>query len=422
MIVKFLDAKKADTWAFPGVRYNTDKTQSDRGELVLLKNFGALQGIENLRPEDYINYLKAFSSSNKRIKRPQLHAMISCRGREYTKEQLTQIAEKWLQGMGYGDNPFMLIYHKDTANNHIHIVSSRVGKDGKKIDDSFEWLRAYRTLDQILGRDPHKQVASDISDALQYHFATRAQFMLLLERKGYTLQMADESYRVSKFGKVLANVDIQDVDNRRSIYLQDKGRVDQLRAILEKYLLVHGNALYPIRQISPRGETEKITGYSSTLFEFLRIKFGLEAVFHFSKGKPPYGYTLIDHHTKSVFKGSDLLPLKKFQSMDPSITERKKKAEHDTQKSAAPYASGHVPSQIDNVENNTDKSPDGSESTTTESTDSISSKSPAGYENPVATEMPLEIDIQIDLADDIDDEAILGRNRRRKRKARTNTR
>src|SRR5690606_29883437 len=107
-------SRKGDTWSFPGVRYNTDKTQSDRGELVLLKNFGVLQGIENLRPEDYIHYLKAFSASNKRIKRPQLHAMISCKGRDYSKEQLTAIAEKWLQAMGYGKNPFMLIYHKDT--------------------------------------------------------------------------------------------------------------------------------------------------------------------------------------------------------------------------------------------------------------------------------------------------------------------
>ncbi|MGO3653104.1 MAG: relaxase/mobilization nuclease domain-containing protein, partial [Sphingobacterium sp.] len=137
MIVKIL--KKSAT--FKAVRYNTGKVEKDRGELLLAKNFGLLQGLENLRPQDYINYLEAVSARSSRTKYPQFHIAISTKGRSHSKEELADIAQKWMDGMGYGQQPYLLIYHKDTANNHVHLVSTRVGRDGKKISDRYEKLR-----------------------------------------------------------------------------------------------------------------------------------------------------------------------------------------------------------------------------------------------------------------------------------------
>src|SRR5690606_24014541 len=77
MIVKIL--KPSTT--FKGVRYNTNKVDKDKGELMKVANFGALQALQNLRPTDYVNYLEAQSAASKRTKYPQLHAVISCKGR-----------------------------------------------------------------------------------------------------------------------------------------------------------------------------------------------------------------------------------------------------------------------------------------------------------------------------------------------------
>lgn len=145
MIVKIL--KKSAT--FKSVRYNTGKVGKDRGELLLVRNFGALEGMENLRPQDYINYLEAVSARSTRTKYPQFHVAISTKGRQHSKGELADIAQQWMQGMGYGQQPYLLIFHKDTANNHVHLVSTRVGRDGKKISDSYEKLRAYRVLNRI---------------------------------------------------------------------------------------------------------------------------------------------------------------------------------------------------------------------------------------------------------------------------------
>lgn len=60
------------------------------------------------------------------------------------------------------------------------------------------------------------------------------------------------------------------------------------------------------------GQTQKPNIYSSKLAEFLQAKFGLELTFHAAAGKPAYGYTLIDHSRKAVYKGSEVLNLQKL--------------------------------------------------------------------------------------------------------------
>jgi hypothetical protein len=68
-----------------------------------------------------------------------------------------------------------LAFHKDTENNHVHVVSSRVGKDGKQIDRDYEQVRAVRNINKVLGYD----------FAMQYRFSTKAQFYLILENQGF---------------------------------------------------------------------------------------------------------------------------------------------------------------------------------------------------------------------------------------------
>ncbi|WP_199120325.1 relaxase/mobilization nuclease domain-containing protein [Pedobacter sp. ASV28] len=399
MIVKILN--KSET--FKGVTYNTNKMEMDKGELMKVENFGALQGIEHLRPKDYINYLEARSASSARIKYPQFHAVISCKGKSHTKEQLTQLATDWLKGMGYEKQPYLLVFHKDTNNNHIHIVSTRVDQNGKKISDSYEKLRAYQVLNKIMGLDEKQKTDNEINKALAYNFSTRAQFMMLLECQGYSLQLENDKYIVSKYGTRQGAIDLQTIDARRKLYTKDINRLAQLRAIIEKYKKTHSPAILPISTALPEGRQSKPTGYTSDLAEVLASKFGVQILFHGKPGLPPYGYTVIDHSMKTVYKGKELMPLENLIGMPKDLTSQVEEPSADFSRADQGIVIGEA------------------ESPTGKGELFIQPDTTAGVPNIEDTTFFLP-EINLDLADDIDDEAILGRNRQRKRKARTNTR
>ncbi|MFD0764513.1 relaxase/mobilization nuclease domain-containing protein [Mucilaginibacter lutimaris] len=258
MIVKIL----APSSGFTGVSYNTRKIDRNKGELMKTANFGPLQGLGQLKPKDYINYLTALSALNRNVRLPQFHAVISGKGRSYDKTTLTGIAESWLKEMGYGDQPYLIVYHKDTGNNHVHIVTSRVGHDGKKISSAYEHVRAQRTISKVLGYEM----------AMQYQFSTRAQFFMILESKGFPGTDPNEQQIRAK------------IDN----YKPDKKIAADIAALLRQNRHLPGLDL------------------------FLKENHDIELLFHAAAGKQPYGYSIIDHRNLIVFKGSEVLPLKEL--------------------------------------------------------------------------------------------------------------
>ena len=87
---------------FHAVEYNERKVAQGKAELLEMTNFGYVESMETYTWEDLTTYLKNYTSRNTRIKRPQFHLAISCRGDEYTQEELVVIAHRYLDEMGYG--------------------------------------------------------------------------------------------------------------------------------------------------------------------------------------------------------------------------------------------------------------------------------------------------------------------------------
>ncbi|WP_158826953.1 relaxase/mobilization nuclease domain-containing protein [Mucilaginibacter lacusdianchii] len=405
MIVKFLRPSAS----FKGVSYSFTKILLDKGELMQVQNFHALQGLARPRPEDYVNYLEALTQQSKRIVYPQLHVTLSTSGRDHSKHELSRLAVKWLDGMGYGQQPFLIIFHKDTQNNHVHIVSTRVGRDGKKIKDSYEWMKGYEVLNQILNLDEGNQVKKDISHALTYHFSSRAQFMMLLEIKGYSLLLNENNIQISKFGKVLDNLSVHLIDQRIADNRQNKERIPQLRAIINKYRQELNPELYPVQSQRPGGKEGPVDSYTSDLAKALHERFGLQFFFHAGKGKQPYGYTVIDHAQRTVFKGGQLMPLAELLTLVPSGSTLAKR--------------DHIPLDGGTMEQPAEVLlPDPGSARY----DHLDEHAGSAYAADTASvsHMPSNFipTLRLNIADDIDDEQINGRNRRRKRKSRTNTR
>lgn len=57
-------------------------------------------------------------------------------------EQFTEMAQEYMERMGYDNQPYIVFKHTDIDRTHIHIVSTCVGIDGKKIPDDYDHPRS----------------------------------------------------------------------------------------------------------------------------------------------------------------------------------------------------------------------------------------------------------------------------------------
>lgn len=371
MIVKIF--KPAAT--FKAVFYNLNKVLKGGGELMKVSGFGLLKGFDEIRIEDYQNYLEAQTALNSNIRLPQFHAMISAPDSSCDKKKLTRLAEQWLKAIGYGEQPYLLVVHKDTDQAHIHIVSTRIDRNGKKISDRFEHKRAVLELNRLMQLDEKHQAQLDAGKVLQYRCSTKAQVLLLLEAMGYRCADKDGRVTLHKFGQPLFAIPEKRIADHLAAWSPDKNRARQLKAIIRIYQAMYDTSLSLQTKELAGGRRVPTGNYHSALSDYLHEKFALEFVFHASGDLPPYGYTIIDHTQKRVFKGSEVMKMGEFVS---------------------PKISPMIVTSTDQAQRN---------QTVAETQKGI-------YTPPLRPYF----------TNDIDDQQIHGPRRRRQRKARTNTR
>ncbi|WP_286850677.1 MULTISPECIES: relaxase/mobilization nuclease domain-containing protein [Sphingobacterium] len=309
-----LDNKKGRTTKsaknFGGVRYNTKKMDIGKGELMALRNFGPIADDSIIKPEEVKQYLLSVAQLNPRKEKKQFHAVISCRGNEYDKYQLTAAAHDWVKRMGYGDNPYLIVFHNDTAHNHVHIVSTRIDiNTGKTIPDSYENVRAVRFINQVVKEKFDIDQKVQRVDPTQYTVTTFAQFKLLFEITGRTIDERKNKLNIYERNALLTTFDISHLTGQIKNNQEDKERINQLKAIFNKYLVDFEGRLQSVSKNLSGNRSGKTIGFQSDFTEFMRQKFGLQFIFHFSEDKDPYGYTIIDHNSKAVFKGSSIMKL-----------------------------------------------------------------------------------------------------------------
>jgi hypothetical protein len=391
MIVKIFPASAS----FSGISYNTNKMEKNKGELMKVANFGPLQGLGTLRPEDYVNYLEMLSARNKNVKEPQFHATISAKGKSHDKNELTGIAMAWLDKMGYAEQPYLIVFHNDTDNNHVHLVTTRINRQGKKISSAFEHNRAIQNLNQVMGLNETETARQDLGKALGYRFGTKAQFLMILESQGYHLKEADGNLTLIKFGRQQAQVPLVTVLEKAKQYQPDSARRNQLKALFYR----HPEA-------------------------YLKDKLGIKLLFHGKPGKAPYGYSVIDHATKTVWKGGDIMALAELLAL-----------EHTPEQLAAPQMLTEVSPEVQDyyrtlVHAAHENYPDFRQGLQENAL--VLEETLTGL---VLTDKALNVAMPADdfidrtvyipsvmISDDVDDQQIHGMRRRRQRKARTNTR
>lgn len=89
--------------------------------------------------ESFAPYLE----QSKRTKKPIIHISLNPHPKDkLTDEQLSKMAQDFMERFGYGDQPYLIFKHEDIKRQHLHIVSCRIDETGKKIEHDYEGKRA----------------------------------------------------------------------------------------------------------------------------------------------------------------------------------------------------------------------------------------------------------------------------------------
>lgn len=102
----------------------------DRAEVILYNQcFG--------NAPELIQQFNEVRQLNPRLSKPVLHITLSlAKGENLPGYKLAAIAEDCARDLGFQNNQFVAVLHKDTDHPHIHIIANRVGYDGKTVSDS----------------------------------------------------------------------------------------------------------------------------------------------------------------------------------------------------------------------------------------------------------------------------------------------
>lgn len=275
--------------------------------------------------------------ANRRTEKPVLHISLNPDPRDKVSDtDFRNIAEDYMQEMGYGEQPFVVFKHTDIERTHIHIVSVCVDEEGRKISDKFEKRRSMdvcRALEKkysLIVATEHKQspqshafspvnykegdVKSQMASVLRhlpkyYQFQSFGAYNALLSLFNVTAEevkgeyngipkqgivyfalneqgeKASNPFKASLFGKTAGYAELQSYYGQNRIKLKDN----------------------PVKVlIKVKVEAAMQIASSETEFKKQLMEKGINTVVLRNGEGRIYGMTFIDNESRTVWNGSQL--------------------------------------------------------------------------------------------------------------------
>ena len=326
------------------LQYNERKVEEGKAAVVYS------QGLDN--PDKPLESFERYERGSRRCEKMSFHMSVNpSRTDGMTEDQVVAFTKELMEGMGYGDQPFIIYRHNDINREHYHIVSVRVDKDGRKISDKYEHRHCQELMKELAQKygfsvgkgekqeedekkknsekvnyqrfDPEKgdymkQIEELVEQAMKYHFTTGEQFKMLMRQFG-----VDVDYQMVKRQAMMTFAGINPKNGHRCtapIPAKDLKvpSVDEIRQHIEDAKKEKRNkekqrAANLVRIALKYGKSELHTR------RILRKK-NIGMVFSRTKEGKIFGVTLIDHQTRCVFKSSELKGISAGQFEEARMT------------------------------------------------------------------------------------------------------
>jgi len=93
-------------------------------------------------PKELAQQFRDVAKLSKRVEKPVFHFSLRLApGESLNRNQLEEIGHECAKEFGVANNQYICVLHKDTSEQHIHIVANRVGLDKKAASDSNSYKR-----------------------------------------------------------------------------------------------------------------------------------------------------------------------------------------------------------------------------------------------------------------------------------------
>ncbi|SCY73826.1 Relaxase/Mobilisation nuclease domain-containing protein [Flavobacterium anhuiense] len=136
------------------LNYNENKVAIGKAECISAVNYPL--ELEKLSFTSKLNRFLKLAELNTNAKRNTVHISLNFDPSEnHSKEKLAEIADTYMEKLGFGRQPYLVYQHYDAGHPHCHIVTNNIQRDGKRIDLHLLGIRksepARKEIEEIFG-------------------------------------------------------------------------------------------------------------------------------------------------------------------------------------------------------------------------------------------------------------------------------
>lgn len=321
------------------LNYNENKVKEGKAEC--LHASGYLRSAKEMNFYQKLEGFERLNVLNSRATTKTLHISLNFDPSEkIPNERLTNIASDYMEKIGFGSQPWLMYKHNDAGHPHIHIVTTTIQPDGKRIDTynigRNQSEKARKEIEQVyrlvcaetqkrLLRQPiapvqaekisygktetKKSIANVVNAVLNtYRYCSLPEFNAILRTYNVVADRGQKDGRIYKHNGLVYRV-LDAAGNKvgvpiKASSLNSKPTLDKLEALFEKNKPLKDPFKLPLKNTIDQVLAQSPHNMSAFI-RLLEQKNILTVLRQNEQGRI-YGITFIDRNNKCVFNGSDL--------------------------------------------------------------------------------------------------------------------
>lgn len=318
------------------IAYNESKVAKRDAELIHASKFGLV--VDGLTPNQKLQRFNSLFKLNPRVKTNTVHISLNFDPSErLEKGEIKAICQTYLNKIGFGDQPYLLYGHNDAAHPHVHIVTTNIQRDGRRInlhnigrirsETARKEVEAEFGLVKAEGRGKKKDaelriithavygkiqtkrgIANVVTGVIRnYKFTSLNELNAVLNHYNVAVDRGHENTNMNKHHGLVYSL----VKEGKRVGVPIKASSIDRQATYQ-FLVEHFKLNRVTRNSSQPAVVTKVknalssSGGSIIRFNELLRKDNITVSWAKNKTGEIFGVTFIDHVNKVVFKGSDL--------------------------------------------------------------------------------------------------------------------